>query len=65
MIKTVFPYEAMRRTQVYVWLCRFEDGRTSIKDNERSGRPSSNSNGEVGSKMRDLVTADRRLTLGK
>jgi len=62
MIKTVFPYEAMSRAQVSVWLCRFEDGRTSIEDNERWGRPSSSSNDEVGAKMRDLVTADRRLT---
>jgi hypothetical protein len=62
MIKTVFPYEAMSRTQVSVWLCRFEDGHTSIEDNERWGRPSSRNNDEVGAKMRDLVTADRRLT---
>jgi hypothetical protein len=55
-IKTAFPYEAMSGTQV--WLCSFEDGRTSIEDNERWGRPSSNSNDEVGAEMRDSVTAD-------
>ena len=65
MIKTVFPREAMSRTQVSVWLCRFEDGRTSIEYNERSGHPWSSSNNEVGAKVRDLLTADRRLTLGK
>ena len=65
MIRTVFPYEAMCWTQVSVWLCRFEDGHTPIEDNERWGRPSSSSNDEVGAKMRDLVTANRILTLGK
>jgi hypothetical protein len=55
----------MRRTQVSVWLRRFEDGRTPIEGNERWGRASSNSNDEVGAKMGDLVTADRRLNLGK
>jgi len=65
MIKSVFPYEAMSRKQVSVWLCRFEDGCTSNEDNERWERPSSSSNDEVGAKIRDLVTAGRRLTLGK
>lgn len=55
----------MSRTQVSVWLCRFEDGSTPVEGNERWGRASSSSNDEVGAKMRDLVTADRRLNLGK
>jgi len=64
-LKIIFPYEAMSRTQVSVWLCRFEDGSTPVEGNERWGRASSSSNDEVGAKMRDLVTADRRLNLGK
>lgn len=64
MIKTAFRDEDVSWTHVSVWLHRFKDGRTFVEYFERCGRPSSSSNDEVIAKVRDLVTACRRL-LGK
>jgi hypothetical protein len=40
MLKIAFGEEAMCRTQTYEWWKRFKEGRTSVDDNPRSGRPS-------------------------
>ncbi|UYV82697.1 hypothetical protein LAZ67_22000593 [Cordylochernes scorpioides] len=39
LIKKAFEDEILSRTQVYFWYKRFKDGRISIADNSRSGRP--------------------------
>jgi len=38
MVKIAFREEAMGRTQTYEWWKRFKEGRTSVKDDLRSGR---------------------------
>jgi hypothetical protein len=63
LIKTAFRDEDMSRTQVSKWLRSFKDGRKFVEDDERCGRPSSSSNDAVIAKVRDLMTADRRLAL--
>ena len=40
MLKIAFGEEAMCRTQTYEWWKRFKEGRTSVDDDPRSGRPS-------------------------
>jgi len=40
------------------------DGRESVEDEPRSGRPCTSKTGENVTKMRDLVRSDRRLTVG-
>jgi transposase len=40
MLKQTFGNESMGRTQTYDWYKRFKDGRISIEDDPRSGRPS-------------------------
>ena len=43
MLKTAFGEQAMGRSQTFQWFSRFKAGRTSIDDDERSGRPVSSS----------------------
>jgi hypothetical protein len=40
MLKQVFGDEAISRTQTHEWYKCFQEGQTSIEDNERSGQPS-------------------------
>ena len=40
MLKIAFGEEAMCRTQNYEWWKRFKEGRNSVDDDPRSGRPS-------------------------
>jgi hypothetical protein len=39
MLKIALGEEAMCRTQTYEWWKRFKEGRTSVDDDPRSGRP--------------------------
>lgn len=41
MSKTAYEYDnnAVSRSQVFEWFSRFQVGKDSIKENERSGRP--------------------------
>ena len=39
MLVQVYGDNAMKKTAVYQWLTRFSEGRGSVTDEERSGRP--------------------------
>ena len=43
MLKTAFGEQAKGRSQTFQWFSRFKASRTSTDDDERSGRPMSNS----------------------
>ena len=47
MLKTAFGEQAMGRAQTFHWFSRFKAGRTSIDDDELSGRPVSSSTPEI------------------
>ena len=51
------PYYA----QVKFWVGEFKRGRTSLKDEARSGRPLDATDEEMCKKVRDLVYSDRRI----
>ena len=53
----------MKRTTVYKWMKRFSEGRESIADEERSGRPATNRTEENIAKIRQIARENRRLTL--
>jgi len=46
MLKLVQVYgdNAMKKTAVYKWVKRFSEGRESVTDEERSGRPATSRN---------------------
>jgi len=53
----------VKRTTVYKWMKRFSEGRESITDEERSGRPATNRTEENIAKIRQIAHENRRLTL--
>jgi len=54
---------ALSRAQVFKWFKAFSEGRESVEDESRSGRPSTSRNDENVVRIRDLVRSDRRLTV--
>lgn len=63
MLKTVYGDNTLSRTTVFDWFKRFKDGRESVKDDARTGRPSVSRNADSIAKVRELVARDRRMTL--
>ena len=53
----------MSRADVYRWHAGFRDGREDVKDDARSGRPSTARTDENVESVRRLLTEDRRTTL--
>ena len=62
-IHQVFRDDAMSVTQIKVGYNRFKDGRTSVKSDERTRRPSTCGNDVVIEEVRTLIMAHRRLTV--
>lgn len=54
---------AMKKSQVYEWHKRFREGRVSIEDDPRSGRPSTAVTDENIERVRQVVRANRRITI--
>ena len=53
----------MNRARCFEWHARFKRGRTSLEDDERSGRPSTSSTPKNVETIRRLVHEDRRTTI--
>ena len=54
----------MKKTAVYKWVKRFSEGRESVTDEERSGRPAtSRTEKKAIAKVRQIVRTNRRLTV--
>ena len=54
---------AMKKNDVYIWMRMFKNGRTSVHDEARSGRPADAVNEEAINIVRYLLQDDRRLTI--
>ncbi|XP_076333402.1 protein GVQW3-like [Tachypleus tridentatus] len=63
MLNTAYGVVAMKRTACFKWHERFKDGRQSIEDDERPGRPSTSTDDQHTDKINTLVRANRRLTV--
>jgi len=59
----VYGDNAMKKTAVYKWVKRFSEGRESVTDEERSGRPATSTAEENIAKFRQIVRENRRLTV--
>jgi len=63
LINKAYGSAAMSHALVYRWYARFRDGREDVKDDARSGRPSTaRTDGNMES-VRHLLTEDHRTTL--
>jgi hypothetical protein len=63
VLKQAFGDEAMSRTQILERYKRSEEGRTSVEDSERSGRPSTSKNYENIQEVREMIPSNSRLTV--
>ena len=63
MLVQVYRDNAMKKTAVYKWVNRFSEGRESVADEERSGRPATCRTEENIANVRQIVRENRRLTV--
>jgi len=63
MIRHVYGTEAMSRARCFEWHASFKRGRTSLEDDERSGRTSMSSKPKNVETIRRLVHEDRQRSI--
>ena len=63
MIQQGFGDQSLSRSQVFQWHTRFKTGRTSVDDDELTGRPTSCTNPETVARIQELIRQDRRRTI--
>jgi len=63
MLVQVYGDSAMNKIAVYKWVKRFSEGRESVTDEKRSGRPATSRTEENITKVRQIVRENRRLTV--
>ena len=60
---TAYGDVAMKRATCFTWHKGFKNGRLSVEDDERSGRPSTSTDDPHIDEINTLVRANRRLTV--
>jgi len=63
MLVQVYGDSAMKKTAVYKWVKRFSEGRESVTDEKKSGRPATNRTEENIVKVRPIVHENPLLTV--
>jgi len=63
MLVQVYWANSMKKTAVYKWVKRFPEGRESVTDEERSGRPATSRTEENVAKIRQIVHENPQLTV--
>ncbi|PNF41123.1 hypothetical protein B7P43_G04521 [Cryptotermes secundus] len=63
MLMKVYWDNAVKKPAVYMWATHFYEGRESITDEERSGRPATSRTEENIAKFRQIVREHRRLAV--
>ena len=61
MLVQVYGDNAMKKTTVCKWVKRFSEGRESVTDKERSGRPATSRTEENIAKVHQIVRENHRL----
>ena len=62
MLVQVYGDSTMKKTAVYKWVKRFSEGRESVTDEERSGRPATSRTEENIAEFRQIVCENRWLS---
>jgi len=63
MLNTVYGDDALKKTALFKWIKRFQEGREDCKDDTRPGRPSTTCNDLNIDRVQSLVLSDRRMTI--
>ena len=63
MLVQVYKDNAMKKTAVYKWVKGFSEGRESVTDEERSGRPATNRTEENIARVHQIVRENHQLTV--
>ena len=63
MLKQAFGDSCMSRSRTFEWFGRFKNGRTSTANDDRSGRPSTETTPSKVEHVRGAVNQDRRRTI--
>jgi len=63
MLQEAFRDNAMSQSKTSFWYKRFKEGRTSVDNDERSGRPLISTTPENIAKVCEAILADRRQTI--
>jgi len=63
MLQEAFKDNTMSQSKTFLWYKRFKDGRTSVDDDERSGRPPTSTTPENIAKVCKAILADHRQTI--
>ena len=63
MLNMAYGNVAIKRATCFMWHKRFKNGRLSVEDDERSGRPSTSTEDPHIDEINTLVGANRRLTV--
>jgi len=63
MLVHVYGDSAVKKTAVYKWVKRFSEGRESVTNEERSGRPETSRTQENIAKVRQILRKNPRLTV--
>ena len=64
-LKTVYKDSCQSKVTVYQWYDRYSNGRESLDDNSRCGRPRSSINSKVENRLIALLNEDKRLTIAE
>ena len=62
LIQKAYGDAALSRTTIFEWHKRFREGRESVKDNERSGRPTTSRTDDNIAAVDKMVKEDRKVT---
>ncbi|XP_068530940.1 protein GVQW3-like [Anas acuta] len=63
MIKEAYGDAAMGRLGVFDWHKLFQEGRERVEDDDRSGRPLTSKTKETVSRVKNLLSRDRRMSI--
>ena len=63
MLVQFYMDNAIKKTALYKWVKHFSEGRESVTDEERSGRPATSRTEENIAKVHHIVRENRRLTV--
>ena len=63
MLIKAYGDSTMSKPRIYEWYKRFSEGRESVEDDDRSGRPNTSINEDQIEKVKQMILENRRITI--